>query len=84
MQAKGAAGDGVLQKLQRSVSAKATPLLALAGMAQSSAQEQQATHELVPLKTALQQDMRTSSAQSLGQSLRPLLQCSTGGLKLTA
>ena len=77
MQAKGVTGDGMLQKLQRSVSAKATPLLALAGIAQPLEQNEQGTHELVPLKAKLQQ---LDLAPSGSQSIEPLLQA--GGLKL--
>lgn len=74
MQAKGTAGDGMLQKLQRSVSAKAAPLLALAGMAQPNVQDIPATHELLPLKAVLRRELQLDTMQSGSQSIEPLLQ----------
>ena len=70
-QAEGAAGAGMLQKLQKTVSSKATPLLALAGMAQADAPT---TQELLPLKSVLRQELQLSSLKSGSQSIEPLLQ----------
>ena len=64
----------MMQKLQRSVSAKATPLMALAGMAPPNAQDAHATHKPLPLKSVLRQELQLASAQSGSQSIEPLLQ----------
>lgn len=77
LQEGGAAGVGVLQKLQKTVSSKATPLLALAGMAQADAPT---TQELLPLKSVLRQELQLNTLKSGSQSIEPFLL--TGGAVL--
>ena len=72
MQATGPKGGSALQKLQKSVSAKAAPLLALAGIAPVSPQDSSASHELLPLKEVLRRELQLQSLPSGSQSLEPL------------
>lgn len=61
-----------MQRVQRTISAKAAPLLSLAGVVPPIAEEVQASHELVPLKDRLRQELQLSSMPSGSQSLEAL------------
>lgn len=72
VQAANATDAGMLQKVHRSLSAKAKPLLVLTGMRLRNDPDAHAAHELVPLQ--LQPHAHKQSLRSGSLSLDPLLQ----------
>lgn len=78
VQGEAAGAAAVVQRMQRSISRKTTPLMALAGLAMPASVDSQraGSSELIPLKSVkLQSEALTPGMEMQGsQSIEPLLQ----------
>lgn len=75
---------GLMQKVQRSVSARSSPLLSLIGVTPGTPQAPHTDQELVPLKAVMQQQPQLEAVSPSGQSLERRAHSGTSGIDVSS